>query len=116
MLYASQIRAARALLAWKQEDLARAADVGLATLGRIEQGGGIVQGNFSTILRLQSTLELQGIRFIRDEHGYGVRLNVTAEEEGPGLPGAPLRAPIKTKTKRRGAVSGRGARKLKGQG
>lgn len=74
MLQASQVRAARALLGWKQEDLARAAQCGLATLGRIEQGSGTVQGNFSTIMRIQTALELQGIRFIDDAEGYGVRL------------------------------------------
>jgi len=74
MLQSSQLRAARALLGWRQEDLAEAADVGLATLARIEQGTGVVQGNFSTIMKLQSTLELQGISFINDASGYGVRL------------------------------------------
>ena len=78
MLQSSQLRAARALLAWRQEDLAEAADVGLATLARIEQGTGVVQGNFSTIMKLQSTLELQGISFINDGAGYGVRLDRTA--------------------------------------
>ena len=73
MLQSSQLRAARALLGWRQEDLAEAADVGLATLARIEQGTGVVQGNFSTIMKLQSTLELQGISFINDASGYGVR-------------------------------------------
>ena len=78
MLQSSQLRAARALLGWRQEDLAEAADVGLATLARIEQGAGVVQGNFSTIMKLQSTLELQGISFINEAAGYGVRLERTA--------------------------------------
>jgi transcriptional regulator with XRE-family HTH domain len=107
MLYASQIRAARALLVWKQEDLAREADVGLATLGRIEQGGGIVQGNFSTILRLQSTLELHGIRFIRDEEGYGVRLDVKAAhaagmESGAGRGGGMAKSSKRSRSRRGG--------------
>ena len=37
VLQAAQIRAARALLAWRQEELAKAAKIGLATLARIEQ-------------------------------------------------------------------------------
>ena len=78
MLQSSQLRAARALLGWRQEDLAQAANVGLATLARIEQGAGVVQGNFSTIMKLQSTLELQGISFINEAAGYGVRLERTA--------------------------------------
>jgi transcriptional regulator with XRE-family HTH domain len=74
MLQASQIRAARALLGWRQEDLCLAAKIGMATLGRIEQGSGTVSGNFATIMRIQSALELQGIRFINDAQGFGVRL------------------------------------------
>jgi transcriptional regulator with XRE-family HTH domain len=74
MLQAAQIRAARALLGWRQEDLSKAAKVGMATLGRIEQGAGMVQGNFSTIMRLQTALERKGIRFLNDGEGFGVRL------------------------------------------
>lgn len=84
MLQASQIRAARALLGWRQEDLAKAAQVGLATLGRIEQGGGTVQGHFSTIAKLQRTLELEGITFIDDGEGIGVRLSRTHPGRGKG--------------------------------
>jgi transcriptional regulator with XRE-family HTH domain len=75
MLQSSQIRAARALLGWRQEDLAKASKVGLATIARIEQGKGVVQGNFSTIMKIQQTLERAGISFIADPGGgTGVRL------------------------------------------
>ena len=74
MLQAAQIRAARALLGWRQEDLAQAAKVGLATLARIEQGHGMVQGNFSTIMKIKGALEREGISFLMDEQGFGVRL------------------------------------------
>ena len=74
-MQAAQIRAARALLGWRQDDLAKAAKVGLATVARIEQGEGMVQGNFSTITRIQQALERQGISFIADAgDGVGVRL------------------------------------------
>ena len=69
MLYAAQIRAARALLGWRQEDLADAAKVGLATLARIEQGQGMVQGNFSTVMKIQQALEKEGISFTENEEG-----------------------------------------------
>ena len=69
MLQSSQIRAARALLGWRQEDLAEASKVGLATIARIEQGKGMVQGNFSTIMKIQQTLEREGISFIADPGG-----------------------------------------------
>ena len=69
MLYAAQIRAARALLGWRQEDLAKAAKVGLATLARIEQGQGMVQGNFSTVIKIQRALEKEGISFTENQDG-----------------------------------------------
>ncbi len=83
MLQASQIRAARALLAWRQEDLAKAAKVGLATIARIEQGEGMVQGNFSTIMKIQQALEREGISFTADRQGgIGVRLEKGAHQRG----------------------------------
>jgi transcriptional regulator with XRE-family HTH domain len=69
MLQSAQLRAARALLGWRQNDLAKASGVGLATVARIEQGKGVVQGNFSTIVKLQQTLERAGITFIDDPNG-----------------------------------------------
>jgi transcriptional regulator with XRE-family HTH domain len=64
MIHAAHLRAARALLGWRQDDLARQAKVGLATLQRIESADGPVSGNARTIWKLQATLEHAGIRFI----------------------------------------------------
>jgi transcriptional regulator with XRE-family HTH domain len=76
-MQAAQIRAARALLGWRQEDLAKVAKVGLATVARIEQGEGMVQGNFSTITKIQQALEREGISFIAEPGGgVGVRLQM----------------------------------------
>jgi transcriptional regulator with XRE-family HTH domain len=75
MLQAAQLRAARALLGWRQEDLAKAAKIGLATIARIERGTGVAQGHVSTIVRLQETLEAAGVGFIEDNNGFGVRLS-----------------------------------------
>jgi transcriptional regulator with XRE-family HTH domain len=75
MRFAAQIRAARALLGWSQSQLASAAEVGLATLQRIEQSEGVVKGNFATVLKIQNALEQAGIQFTDDEgDGIGVRL------------------------------------------
>jgi DNA-binding XRE family transcriptional regulator len=75
MRYSAQIRAARGLLGWSQDKLARTAGVGLTTLQRIEQNEGIVKGNFSTALKIQKALEQAGILFTDDEAGeIGVRL------------------------------------------
>lgn len=76
MLQNSQIRAARAMLGWRQEDLAKAAKTGLATIARIEQlPDGAAQGHVSTIIRIQQALERAGVRFLDDDgSGYGLRL------------------------------------------
>ena len=47
----------------------------MATVARIEQGEGMVQGNFSTITKIQQALEHEGISFTAElEGGFGVRL------------------------------------------
>ena len=75
MLLSAQIRAARALLDWRQEDLAKASKTGLATIARIEQMQGAAQGHVSTIIRIQAALEHAGIRLIEAEGGgFGVVL------------------------------------------
>jgi len=75
MRYSAQIRAARAILGWSQDQLAQRAGIGLATLRRIEQGEGLVKGNFSTILKIQKAFEQAGINFTEDNAGeIGVRL------------------------------------------
>jgi transcriptional regulator with XRE-family HTH domain len=77
MRYSAQIRAARALLGWSQDKLARRAGIGLATLRRIEQTEGIVKGNFSTVIKIQKALEQSGIHFTEDDTGeIGVRFKM----------------------------------------
>jgi transcriptional regulator with XRE-family HTH domain len=83
MRFAAQIRAARALLGWSQSQLASVAEVGLATLQRIEQSEGVVKGNFATVLRIQKALEHAGIHFTDDEGDeVGVRLQIDKLERG----------------------------------
>ena len=76
MLHAAQIRAARALLDWRQDDLAGAAKVGIATIRRIERLPGPAKGYFSTVSRIQQALERAGVRFLDPDgsDGIGVRL------------------------------------------
>jgi transcriptional regulator with XRE-family HTH domain len=81
MKYAAQIRAARSLLGWKQDELASAAGVGIATLQRIEQTEGVVSGNFSTVLKIEKAFREAGIHFIDDDpKGMGVQLNRRTRE------------------------------------
>jgi transcriptional regulator with XRE-family HTH domain len=81
MLQSAQIRAARALLGWRQQDLAKAAKIGLATIARIEQGEGPAQGHVSTIIAIQHALERAGVRFFEEEDGagFGVRLQLKSK-------------------------------------
>jgi transcriptional regulator with XRE-family HTH domain len=76
MLHAAHLRAARALLSWHQDELAKKAKIGLATLQRLERGQGVLAAHVSTVVKLQNTLEKAGIRFFdQDEQGgIGVRL------------------------------------------
>ena len=76
MRHSGQMRAARALLGWRQNDLADAAGVGLATIRRLERSSGMLKANVSTAAKIQAALERAGVQFIeRDEFGgIGVRL------------------------------------------
>ena len=74
-LSSAQIRAARALLRWSAEDLARESTLGVTTIRRAELVEGetsMTTANDSTVRR---TLEAAGVEFI-DENGggSGVRL------------------------------------------
>jgi transcriptional regulator with XRE-family HTH domain len=77
MLQVAQIRAARALLGWRQDDLAQAAKVGIATIRRIESQDGPVMSYVSTLIRIQAAFEQAGIQFIGDDEagGIGVRIS-----------------------------------------
>src|SRR3981189_2749151 len=76
MLESAQIRAARALLGWRQEDLSKASGVGTATIQRIEKSHQPITGYISTLVRIQAALEKAGIQFIEDDEmgGFGLRL------------------------------------------
>jgi len=83
MIEPAQIRAARALLGWRQGDLSRASGVGIATIHRIEKAGSTTTGYVSTLSRIQSALESAGVLFIDDDgaSGIGVRLIKTKKKK-----------------------------------
>ena len=62
MLNRQQIAAARALLSWKREGLARRAEVSLRTLARFESGEGDI--TTSKLDRIEGALLEEGIEFI----------------------------------------------------
>ena len=78
MLQAAQIRAARALVGWKQDDLAKAAKIGIATIRRIEGQQGPMMGYVSTLMRIQSAFEQAGVRFLDNDAGEGIGVRLAA--------------------------------------
>jgi len=65
-----QVKAARALLDWSQEQLAVAAGVSLPTIKRLEAADGPMGGRNDTGAKIRSALESAGVEFI-DENGGG---------------------------------------------
>jgi len=69
MLTVQQIRAARALLDWRQRDLAEKSGISLPAITKLERR--LVSPRRSTLEVLQKTFELEGVEFTE---GPGVRL------------------------------------------
>jgi DNA-binding XRE family transcriptional regulator len=65
-----QIKAARALLGWSQEELAAAAEVSIPTIKRLEAHDGALGGRHETGNKIRLALETAGVEFI-DENGGG---------------------------------------------
>jgi transcriptional regulator with XRE-family HTH domain len=70
MITAAQIRAARALLRWTQEELAEAANVSVPTLKRWEGSSGVPAAEPNNLAAVRRALEKAGVVFI-DENGGG---------------------------------------------
>jgi hypothetical protein len=75
MLSSAQIRAARALIRWSADDLARHASLGITTIRRAELKDDATSMTVSNDLAVRRALEAAGVEFI-DENGggAGVRL------------------------------------------
>ena len=79
MIRAAQCRAARGLLDWRQQDLAREAEVGVVTIRQLEAG--VIQPRRATLVVVRRTLEAAGVEFIDDNAGgVGVRFRETRRE------------------------------------
>jgi predicted transcriptional regulator len=73
MITSRQIRAARALLGWSQQQLADNAIVSLNAVARLESGA--VDSRISTVQAVQKALAKAGVEFLSaDQKGEGVRL------------------------------------------
>ena len=70
-----QLKAARSLLGWSQEDLASEAGVSLPTIKRLEAADGPLGGRDVTTQKIGSALAKAGIEFLdENDGGPGVRL------------------------------------------
>jgi ribosome-binding protein aMBF1 (putative translation factor) len=80
-----EVKAARALLGWSQEDLAAKAKISIATIKRLEAKPGRLGGRLETAAKIEKALKDAGVRFVGDEEiGFGVTLR-------------PKKAPARTK-------------------
>ncbi|WP_370640744.1 helix-turn-helix domain-containing protein [Xanthobacter sp. NFH-44] len=70
-----QVKAARAMLAWSQGDLAKASGVSEPTIARLESVDGPLGGRADTVSKIVAALEAAGVLFIEQNgNGPGVRL------------------------------------------
>jgi transcriptional regulator with XRE-family HTH domain len=82
-LTSAQIRAARALIRWSAEDLARASAVGVTTIRRAELTEEKTALTVANDLSIRRALELAGVEFIPENGGgAGVRLRSQTELRG----------------------------------
>ena len=83
-LTSDQIRAARALVRWRAEDLARESGVGVATIRRAELTEHETSMTAANDLAVRRALEMAGVEFI-DENGGGpgVRLRKRSRSRQP---------------------------------
>ena len=81
-LTSAQIRAARALVRWRAQDLARESSVGVATIRRAELTDADTSMTAANDLAVRRALETAGVEFI-DENGGGpgVRLRKSPKEK-----------------------------------
>jgi len=79
MITSAQLRAARALLALDQRELAQRCGLSLPTIQRMEASDGVIRGNVDSLMKLVNALDTAGIVLIGDNAissggGRGVRL------------------------------------------
>ena len=78
MVNAAQIKAARALLGWSQDELCERADVHRRTLTTLESGKTPLYD--TTVRRVVIAFETAGVQFFEQEGGvYGVLIRPPAE-------------------------------------
>ena len=81
-LSSGQIRAARSLLRWRAQDLARESAVGVATIRRAELTDHETSLTAANDLAIRRALEIAGVEFI-DENGGGPGVRLHKRQRGP---------------------------------
>ena len=76
-----QIRAARALLGWNQQQLADAAGVSAITIKRLEAAEETFQARFETVMKVKAAVEAAGVVF-GDESGHAHTVSLRADRKG----------------------------------
>ena len=72
LLVGAQVRAARALLGWSQEELAQRSELNRRTIALFEEGKSVPYSK--TDDRLRQTFEASGVAFLNDDKRVGVIL------------------------------------------
>lgn len=76
----AQCRAARGLLQWSQEDLARAAEVGVVTIRQFELVKAVPRR--ATLAAIRTALESAGVAFV-ESNGLGPGVRLKAPDANP---------------------------------
>jgi transcriptional regulator with XRE-family HTH domain len=80
MIFVRQVKAARSLLGWSQDDLADKSGVSKPTIARLETADGELGGYAGTRDKLIEALRAGGVEFIAENGGgAGVRLRKAAK-------------------------------------
>lgn len=79
----SQVRAARALLGWSQDELAARSGVSVATIRRQEPGTGVFAASDDVAMKIMTAFESAGVEMVEgsDLKGQGVRWSRPSDRE-----------------------------------
>jgi transcriptional regulator with XRE-family HTH domain len=88
MITSGQLRAARALIAIDQRNLAALSGLSVPTIQRMENSDGVIRGNVGSLMKLIDALDAAGIELIAEGAtsqggGRGVRLKPPRANEKP---------------------------------
>lgn len=81
LVYAAQVRAARALLGWSQGELAERAGISKQSVNRIESGN--MDARFSTVSALGEAIRSAGVEMGEDHTGV-TRIAIASSRIGSG--------------------------------